>query len=163
MESFFSKFFIQDFLSNRKGNTASAMLRNLIEFMHSIHSFDAENYLNYNNRIKKNSKLKRDEVSFLTHEDIEFIMSDKVKFRFEKDRDKELKIVAPIVWGLGYYCCFEQNHIFKLTIDDLKLEMNQIRNLRFDESYLAKRWIKINSEFKNKLERYLDYRNTLDI
>ncbi len=163
-ESFFSKFFIQEFLSSRRSNTASAMLRNIIELMYSMHSFDAENYLKYNNRVKKSSKTKnKDSISFLTNEDIEFIMSDKIKYRFEKDRDKELKKVCPIVWGLSYYCCFEQNHITKLIIDDLKLEINQIRNIRSDESYLAKKWIQINDDFKGELERYLDYRKTLDI
>ena len=45
----------------------------------------------------------------------------------------------------------------------MKLEINQIRNIRSDESYLAKKWIKINDEFKYKLGKYLDYRKTLEI
>lgn len=164
IESFFSKCLIEEFLYSRRSNTASAMLRNLIEFMYSNYNFNADNYLKYNNRVKKGSRKKdKQEISFLTQEDIKFIMSDEVKFKFEKDRDKELMIVSPIVWGLSYYCCFEQNHITKLTIDDLKLEINQIRNIRSDESYLAKRWIEINNEFKHKLKSYIEYRKTLDI
>lgn len=157
MDSFFSKITIEAFLKVRLGNTASAMLRNLIEFMFSEGKITSEQYLKFINNItgrKNQSK----ETTFVLPSDVEYIFSNNVTYK-----DQEAKIVAPIVWALSYYCYFEQAHIEALVVNDVKLQDNIIRNVRFDESPLAKEWLAIDNGLKKLLVQYIEYRKSLKV
>lgn len=161
MDSFFSKTTIEAFLKVRLGNTASAMLRNLIEFMFSEGKITSDQYLKFNNNIVGKRTQVR-ETTFLLPSDVEYICSNGVIYRFE-ERDREAKIVGPIVWALNYYCYFEQAHIEALVIDDIKLKDNLIRNVRVDESPLAKEWIVIDKDLKGLLTKYMEYRKNIKV
>ncbi|AIQ15018.1 hypothetical protein [Paenibacillus durus] len=158
----FNNLKLRDYFSKRKGSTARATITNLVDFFYNNLKLTPEQYLSIKKELRKYSKESNEKIDFLTKTDINFIFSSSVDYRFI-DRDKEAKVIAPVIWSLAYHQVFEQTHILKLKITDLRLNEGLIRNLRSDEDGIILKWMNLDERCKEILQEYLNYRNSLKI
>ncbi len=156
-DSFFSEHTIKSFLNYRSASTARATITNLIEYFFTNHSITLEQYFGYKGKIKYDKLSQKEDFSFLTKTQINNIFSSNIEFRFEK-RDFEIKHIAPFVWSLCYFFGFEQKHLIELKLYDVM--NNQIKNVRYYDDYLVKKWIPMNDITCNYYNNYMEYRKT---
>ncbi|SCY80097.1 hypothetical protein SAMN05720606_109208 [Paenibacillus polysaccharolyticus] len=155
----FDRLKISDYLSKRTGATAKAALSNLLEYYLHTNRIPPHDYLQIKREIKSYVSSVNDELDFMSLEDVDFIFSKKVEYRFY-DRDSEARIIAPLVWSLAYHALFEQKHIQSLTWNDVNLEGGIIRNIRGRDDYLAEDVIKMDEITINAFRNYIDYFGT---
>lgn len=160
--NFFNDLKLRDYFKKRKGATARATITNLADFFYSNVKLTPNQYLSIKNELKKYGKINKEDFDFLSKSDISFIFSDQIEYRFI-DRDKEAKIVAPLIWSLAYHQVFEQIHILNLKMTDVKLDNGLIRNLRSDEDELTLKWMRLDDKCRELLYEYLKYRISLKI
>ncbi|WP_155986970.1 hypothetical protein [Paenibacillus durus] len=153
---------LRHYFSRRKSSTARATIVNMVDFFYSNLKLTSGQNLSIKKELSKYGKETNEEVDFLTNLDINFIFSSAVEYRF-MERDKEAKLVAPVIWSLAYHQVFEQNHILKLKTTDLNLITGEIRNLRSDNDSLILKWMTLEEKSKEILSEYIDYRNTMQI
>lgn len=152
----FDKLKISSYLKSRKGATAKAALSNLLEFYLHTKRISPSDYLDIKKEIKSYVITGNDELDFMSIEDIKFIFSKSVEFRFH-DRDEEARIIAPLIWSLAYYALFEQKHIQSLSWRDIDLDKKIIRNIRSKSDSLVEDWIALDETTISALQEYLDY------
>lgn len=152
----FDKLKISSYLQNRKGATAKAALSNLLEFYLHTRRISPSDYLEIKKEIKSYVITGNDDLDFLSIDDIKFIFSKSVEFRFY-DRDEEARIIAPLIWSLAYYQLFEQKHIQSLSWEDINLDKKIIRNIRSKNDSLVEDWISLDETTISALQVYLDY------
>ncbi|WP_236339935.1 hypothetical protein [Paenibacillus plantiphilus] len=147
---------ISNYLSKRTGATAKAALSNLLEYYLHTNRLFPQDYLNIKKEIKVFVSTGNDDLDFLSVEDIKFIFSKNVEYRFH-DRDSEARITAPLIWSLAYHALFEQKHIQSLKWNDIYLEGRLIRNFRAKDDSLAGDVIQLDEITIKAIQNYLDY------
>ena len=159
--SFFAKHLIKRFLENRTGSTARAALTNFLELLCSadLRKIDLESYFRIKETIQSVKKTPKEKLDFLTEEDINYIMHE-TEFSIKQTEEK---ILTPLIFTLAYHMLFEQDHIYKLKRNDVKIEERKIRNLRHDYDESVDKWIEMNLYSYNVIKKYCDqYDGTLN-
>ncbi len=142
------------FHNYRKSKVVQAAIRNFLEFLKQENKIDDRFPLDYPN-IKRPERKKGD---FLSIPAIQYIFSDNVEFD-----SYEEKIVAPCIYSLHFFCCFEQKHIINLKTSDLLIEERLIRNMRCGVKYPnLLQWIELNDITVSYLKKYLEYRKEIN-
>ncbi|MFC6039279.1 HNH endonuclease [Paenisporosarcina macmurdoensis] len=150
-------------LIKRKSNNVRPSLLHFLEFLKEEEFIDDEYvYYQLQNNIKAifvTEELDRgNDVTFLTPKELRFILSDKISCR--SDYDKNL---LSLMCSLSFFHMFKQEDFIALSIQDIDLENNRIKNIRrTDSDSELLEWLSINETTFAHLQNYLKLRSAKD-
>ncbi|MCM3145396.1 hypothetical protein [Brevibacillus sp. MER 51] len=155
---FFRKDLLETYLNKRRGATAYSAVVNYLRFLDETNQIDHISFLEtkelFSTLYKKNLKFTE---TFLDRNYIDYIFSGLVHYRFlnnSERNDDQLSVIGPLIWALSYYCGFEQQHLYSLTTDDLRLELGHIRNPYYKFNPTLIEWVKLHDEAIRRINRY---------
>ncbi|OMD61045.1 hypothetical protein [Paenibacillus odorifer] len=159
---------IETYYNLKSGSIASAVLCAFAEYLLDKKEINKHELLTFKDRIIKLKKpsSRPNSMDILSSDEIEFIISDRVHYRFSNDPnriDHEISVVGPVIWNLAL-AGFEQDELIKLTMKDLDDSHIpfRIRNLYRGSDELISEWITLDKITTAKLIQYLEHRSRID-
>lgn len=148
-----------------RNNALRAVLKNFLDFLYKEHFIEDQNTYHITKELigriigETTNKGKKDSVQYLTRKDLRLILSHSSEIHY----DGENEYLTPLIVCFSFYCLYQQRHIVKLTLDDVDMENRRIRNMFYKEDLDMAEYIGMNDFFYECMEKYLAYRNTLDV
>ena len=163
-KSDYNAIFSQERLSllTRKSNNVRPSLLKFLYFLHEEGFIQESEYLHLQNNVKlvfiSEEQEIRDNIEFLTPNEIRILFSDQLQFRYEQEEK-----MLPLICSLSFFYMFKQEDVINLKLSDIDLEKKQIRNIRrTEENPDLVEWLLLNDITIEYLKTYLDYRQTFN-
>lgn len=164
-QAIFSKGNLKAIRLEVRNNALRAVLKNFLDFLHKEHFIEDQNIYHITKELigriigETTNKGKKDSVQYLTRKDLRLIMSHSSEVHY----DGEYQYLTQLVACFSFYCFYQQRHMEKLTLDDVDMENRRIRNLFYKEGLDIAEYISMNDFFCECMEKYLAYRDTLNV
>ncbi|WP_419883958.1 HNH endonuclease [Peribacillus sp. B-H-3] len=159
----YSEIFSRERLSllRRKSNNVRPSLLRFLYFLYDEKFIEELDYYQLQNNVKSTfgseEQEKEDSVEFLTPNEIRTLFSDQLTYKYEYEEK-----MLPLICSLSFFYMFKQEDVIKLTLSDIVLEKQRIRNVRrTEENSDLVEWLSLNDITVKYLKTYLTYRQTL--
>lgn len=159
--SWFTSNILKSYFNKRKSNTARSAIAWLLEVLEHHGRLELKFTVQVEKKLSQYLSESPEELDFLNVSDIKYIFSRSIDYN---RNDKELPVVAPVVWFLSFFCMLEPTHIVKLKISDINQSSKLVRNIRADQDDTLLKWIKITDDKAFEIiQGYMEYRKALSV